>query len=229
VLAYIEQENVGRRYNPNLSPTDTTDTDGDGETNLSLGSTVLKVFRCPAMRPPTVPAAFPGYASYAVCIGNQPNPFFGPGSGGNAAIDNGVIVRSISGGTGVATGTAGTTMVSITDGTSNTVLVSEMGFQLPDYNFTSGPYAGQHRGGNTQWVWGYASYSFGSTGLMMNTITGTPANLTARLGAFRADHPNSVNFTFSDGSVRTLRPGQMPLEVYQAIGTRNGGEVAVID
>ena len=50
-----------------------------------------------------------------------------------------------------------------------------MGFQIKDYLFTSGPYAGQVRGGNTQWVWGYASYSFGSTGTMFNTVNGTPA------------------------------------------------------
>lgn len=226
ILPYLEQENIGRRYNPNLPPTDTTDADGDGFTNLSLGSTQLKTFRSPASPGPASTAAFPGWSSYAYCIGNQPNPFFAPGSGGNPLTDNGVIVRLTGGGSGVATNQTGVPMTAITDGTSNTILAGEMGFQLKDYFFaSSSPYAGQLRGGNTQWVWGYASYSFGSTGVMFNTTVGTPADLTARLGAFRSDHQNGANFAFADGSVRFIASGRIDLATYQALGSRNGGEV----
>jgi prepilin-type N-terminal cleavage/methylation domain-containing protein/prepilin-type processing-associated H-X9-DG protein len=224
LLPYIEQENIGRRYNPLLGPTDTTDHDGDGFTNASLGASELKTFRCPSMPPPPVPAAFPGWSSYAVCIGNQPNPFFAPGSGGNPAYDNGVFVRRIGGGSGGSTGQQGVTMTGITDGTSNTFLAGEMGFQLKDYTFTSGPYVGQLRGGNTQWVWGYASYSFGSTGVHVNTVTGTPADRTARLGAFRSDHTGGANFVLADGSVRFVA-NTIPPAAYNAMGTRDGGEV----
>ena len=224
LLPYLEQENIGRRYNPNLGPTDATDPDGDGHTNASLGAAELKTFRCPSMTPPPVPAAFPGWASYAVCIGNQPNPFFAPGSGGNPASDNGVIVRRTGGGSGVSTGQQGVTMTNIPDGTSNTLLAGEMGFQLKDYLFTSGDYAGAVRGGNTQWVWGYASYSFGSTGVHLNTTTGTAADRTARLGAFRSDHGGGANFVFTDGSVRFLGNGTNPAG-YNAMGTRDGGEI----
>ena len=225
LLPYLEQENIGRRYNPALGPTDATDADGDGHTNLSLGSTKLKTYTCPTMVPPPVPAAFPGYSSYAVNIGSQPNPFFAPGAGGNPAYDNGPIVRLTGGGSGASTGQQGITLVGITDGTSNTILAGEMGFQLKDYTFGSGTYAGQLRGGNTQWVWGYASYSFGSTGVMFNTTVGTPADVTARLGAFRSDHGGGANFLACDGSVRFLANGRIDLPTYQALGTRDGGEV----
>ncbi len=224
-LPYLEQENIGRRYNPALSPTDATDADGDGQTNLSLGSARLKTFTCPSMVAPPQPAAFPGWASYALSIGNQPNPFFPPGAGGNPAYDNGPIVRLIGGGSGGSTGQQGVTLLAITDGTSNTILAGEMGFQLRDYNFSSGPYAGQLRGGNTQWVWGYASYSFGSTGVMFNTTVGTPADVTARLGAFRSDHSGGANFAYSDGSVRFLANGRIDPPTYRALGSRDGGEV----
>jgi prepilin-type N-terminal cleavage/methylation domain-containing protein/prepilin-type processing-associated H-X9-DG protein len=224
LLPYLEQETIGRRYNPALQPTDATDPDGDGFTNATLGASELKTFRCPSMAPPPVPAAFPGWSSYAVCIGNQPNAFFPPGGGGNPAQDNGVFVRRVGGGSGGATGQQGVPMTAITDGTSNTILAGEMGFQLRDYTFRTGPFAGQLRGGNTQWVWGYASYSFGSTGLHLNTITGTPANLTARLGTFRSDHHGGANFAFADGSVRFLPNTTLPA-AYNAMGTRDGGEV----
>jgi prepilin-type processing-associated H-X9-DG protein len=135
-----------------------------------------------------------------------------------------MIVRLTSGGTGVATNQQGVRITAVTDGTSNTILAGEMGFQLKDYMFTSGSYLGQLRGGNTQWVWGYASYSFGSTGQAFNTVSGTPADVTARLGAFRSDHTNGGNFLFGDGGVRFLRNG-MPLAQYQALGTRDGGEI----
>ncbi|MCS6866229.1 MAG: DUF1559 domain-containing protein [Gemmataceae bacterium] len=225
ILPYLEQENIGRRYNTALPPNDASDPDGDGFSNQSLGSLQLLTYTCPSMVPPPVPAAFPGWSSYAVCIGNQANPFFGPGSGGNPSYDNGVIVRLTGGGSGTVTNQVGISISAITDGTSNTILAGEMGFQLQDYNFSSGPFAGQRRGGNTQWVWGYASYSFGSTGVMFNTTVGTSANLTARLGAFRSDHSNGANFLFTDGSVRFLTNGSITLAIYQALGTRDGGEV----
>jgi prepilin-type N-terminal cleavage/methylation domain-containing protein/prepilin-type processing-associated H-X9-DG protein len=226
ILPYLEQENIGRRYNTALPPSDPSDPDGDGFSNLTLGRSELKVFRCPSMLPPPVPAAFPGWSSYAVCIGNQPNPFFAPGTGGNPPYDNGVIIRTTGGGSGGLTlHQQGVQIPAISDGTSNTILAGEMGFQLRDYFFSSGPHAGQLRGGNTQWVWGYASYSFGSTGVMFNTTVGTPANLTARLGAFRSDHANGANFLFADGSVRFLGNSRLDLQTYQALGTRDGGEV----
>lgn len=224
ILPYLEQANLASRYNPNLSPVDTTDADGDGLTNAMLSAIELKVYRCPTMLPPPVPAAFPGWSSYAACIGNQPNPFFGPGAGGNPLMDNGVIVRLIGGGSGGSTGQSAVRIESISDGTSNTVMVGEMGFQLKDYTFTSGPYNGQLRGGNTQWAWGYASYSFGSTGWPLNVTTGTPADRIARLGSFRSDHVGGANFVFADGSVRFVR-NSIPTAIYRALGTRDGGEV----
>jgi prepilin-type N-terminal cleavage/methylation domain-containing protein/prepilin-type processing-associated H-X9-DG protein len=214
ILPYIEQENLGKLYNPALQPTDATDANGDGWSNLTVGSQGLKTYRCPSMLPPPVAAAFPGWASYAVCVGS--NYSWG------AMPDNGVIVR---GGTSAPFQT-GIRITDITDGSSNTLVVGEMGFQLKDYLFSSGTYAGQVRGGNTQWVWGYASYSFGSTLVKLNTKVYTnPAGLIGSgLHAFRGEHVGGVNFVYGDGSVRFLRD-TIDLPTYQALGTRAGGEV----
>jgi prepilin-type N-terminal cleavage/methylation domain-containing protein/prepilin-type processing-associated H-X9-DG protein len=222
VLPYIEQENLGKRYNPALAPGDITDVDGDGFTNMMITNSPIKTFRCPSMKAPPTEAAFPGWSSYAVCIGNQPNPFFDPGTGGNPTSDNGLILR---GGRSVSFAQIpGVQLTDVHDGTSQTILAGEMGFQLKDYLFTNGPYAGSLRGGNTQWAWGYASYSFGSTGVMINKVVGTPSDVTARLGAFRSDHSGGGNFLFGDGSVRFLQD-TMNVATYIAMGSRNSGEL----
>jgi prepilin-type N-terminal cleavage/methylation domain-containing protein/prepilin-type processing-associated H-X9-DG protein len=229
VLPYLEQENVSRRYNVALPPSDATDPDGDGFTNQSIAATELKAYRCPTMLPPPVPQAFPGWSSYAVCIGDQPSPFTGPGVGGNPASDNGLIVRTTSGGSGVATNSQGVQLVAASDGTSNTILAGELNFRVPDYTFTSGPFAGQLRGGNGQWVWGYASYTFATTRLPFNTLTGTPADRILRIASFRSDHTGGANFLFGDGAVRFLANGRLDVTAYRALGTRNGGEVVSAD
>ena len=215
ILPFIEQESLGRRYNPNLSPTDATDADGDGFTNLAVGSLPLQTYLCPSMVKPPVLAAFPGYASYAVCMGDAAIGFGPPPATG----DRGIFVRM--------NGSApnqGIEIAAITDGTSSTLAAGEMGFQLRDYSFTSGPHAGQVRGGNTQWVWGYVSYSFGGTGTMFNRANDTSINYLNRLTSFRADHPTGANFLFADGSVRFLIATIDPV-TYTALGTRDGGEV----
>ncbi len=215
ILPYIEQESLGRLYNPSLAPSDTTDADGDGWSNALVSAQVLKTYRCPSMQPPPTVAAFPGWASYGVCIGNQATAF-----GSSTIPDNGIFVRY-----NAAIGSVnGINIGAISDGTSSTLMVSEIGFQLKDYLFSSGTYAGLVRGGNTQWVWGYASYSFATTGNRMNWKVGTPADVTTRLSTFRSDHNGGANVLFADGGVRFLRES-IDLQTYQAIGSRDGGEV----
>lgn len=204
VLPYLEQGNAERGYRYDLQPTDPL--------NDQIATLPMKLDRCPSMQPPPTPEAFPGWSSYAVCLGSH--FAWGP------LPDNGVIVRRDP----AQPGAQGTRLTDVTDGTSSTLVAGEMGFQLRDYFFTSGVYNGRLRGGNTQWVWGYASYSFGSTQLMFNTTVGTPEDRTQRLQSFRGDHTGGVNFLFGDGSVRLLTPTRT-LTAYQALGTRAGGEV----
>jgi prepilin-type N-terminal cleavage/methylation domain-containing protein/prepilin-type processing-associated H-X9-DG protein len=198
ILPYLEQGNAERGYDYAQGPTTSP--------NDAIGNLTMKIYRCPSMQPPLVPQT-PAWSSFAACVGS--NYAWGPGP------DNGVIVRLTTG--------PGTKMTDILDGTSNTIVVGEMGFQLKDYFFASGPNAGQIRGGNTWWVWGYSSYSFASTMVMFNTVA-PPTPYIERLQTFRADHTSGGNFLFGDGSVHFLTP-TMPLPIYQALGTRNGGEV----
>ena len=209
ILPFVEQDNIRRVYDTNLPPT--------APPNNTVTGLPVNIYLCPSMQPPpSPPAAYSThYASYAVCVGS--NDAWSPPP------DNGAIVRSNATGSTTLVD-SGKRLTDLTDGTSNTLLAGEMGYQLKDYTFSSGPYAGQPRGGNTTWAFGYTSYSFGSTKVMMNTTDPASASLLDRLQTFRSDHTGGCNFLFADGSIRFISNG-IDLATYRALGTRAGGEV----
>ncbi len=208
ILPFVEQDNIRKVYDTNLPPT--------SPPNSTVTMLPIQIYICPSMvAPPSPPAAYTThYASYAVCIGS--NEAWAPPP------DNGAIVRSNNTGSPVILD-QGKRLTDLTDGTSTTFLVGEMGYQLKDYLFASGPFAGSPRGGNTSWAFGYTSYSFGSTKVMMNTV-GPTTGLLDRLQTFRSDHTGGCNFLFADGSVHFLSNG-IDLTTYRALGTRAGGEI----
>jgi len=209
VTPFIEQDGIRNVYNPAVAPT--------APPNNTVTGQQIQILNCPSMVPPPAPAAAysTATASYAVCVGSN-DAWAAP------APDNGVIVRSNATGSSTIIDT-GKRLTDVTDGTSSTILAGEMGFQLKDYLFSSGPYAGQVRGGNTSWAFGYASYTFGSTKTHLNTIT-APTSVTDRLATFRSDHIGGGNFVLADGSVRFIRNSIDPA-AYTALGTRAGAEV----
>jgi prepilin-type N-terminal cleavage/methylation domain-containing protein/prepilin-type processing-associated H-X9-DG protein len=208
IMPFVEQDNIRKVYDPAIAPTVAP--------NNTVTGLPVRIYTCPSMKlPPAPQAAYSThYASYAVCVGSNDAWLPPP--------DNGAIVRSNATGSTTIINN-GTTFADITDGMSSTFLAGEMGFQLKDYVFTSGPYVGTVRGGNTSWAFGYTSYSFGSTKVMLNTIA-APTSVNDRLQTFRSDHPGGGNFLYCDGSVRFVRQTIDPV-TYTALGTRDGGEV----
>jgi prepilin-type N-terminal cleavage/methylation domain-containing protein/prepilin-type processing-associated H-X9-DG protein len=210
ILPYVEGDNIEKRYNYDFQPADSI--------NLPATTQRVKIFRCPTMMPP-LHEQLTSYSSYAFCVGTK-FPF-----GAVTTPDDGVLIRR-----DPAQPHFFTRIEDIHDGTSNTFVVGEMGFQLEDYDFSSGPYAGSPRQGNTSWPWGYPSYSFGSTLVMMNTKKHSNPNgiLGSGLHAFRSDHLQGCNFLFADGAVHFLHDG-IDLTTYRALSTRKGGEVVHLD
>lgn len=213
ILPFVEQDNIRRAYDISLPPT--------VPPNTIVTGLPIKILICPSMQgPPSPLAAYSThYASYAVCVGSNdaweaPMP------------DNGAIVRTNETGNPTIVD-SGKTLLDISDGTSSTMLAGEMGFQLSDYRFTSGAFAGQPRGGNTSWAYGYTGYSLGSTKARLNSIDPS-VPLLDRLQSFRSDHSGGGHFLFADGSVHFVRDS-IELPLYRALSTRSGGEVASVE
>ncbi len=108
----------------------------------------------------------------------------------------------------------------IRDGTSSTLLAGESDWNLPDYLFTSGPCAGQVRGGFTHWASPYPLATAFTTQAPFNPKSGG----SAVLSRFRSDHSgNVVQFVFCDGATRALNQN-INQTVLEALSTRNKKE-----
>ena len=114
------------------------------------------------------------------------------------------------------------TIASVTDGTSNTIMVGEtIPAQTADSNF-----------------WDHNGACFGTTvpinwttfrpGLQRRPALLVPPTSSAGYSysskGAKSKHPGGANFCFGDGSVRFLK-NSINLQTYCAIGSRNGGEV----
>jgi prepilin-type processing-associated H-X9-DG protein len=136
-------------------------------------------------------------------------------------------------------GIVGTTLGTITDGTSNTIAIGEA---EPDIRAV--PEMGVIRernepnmGRKDHWAFGGddvdtnnqgdMSEHLGSTGVRMNLLSVAPgsAAFAAYEISFGSKHTGGANFGFADGSVRFLSQ-QIDQTTYSAYGSRNGGEVA---
>jgi len=138
----------------------------------------------------------------------------------------------------------GVTMVTITDGTSNTIAIGEALFDIRDI-----PLMGAIREGQAisdpaarkdHWAIGSDDFDttgmgdmsemLGSTGVGMN-LPKVPAGSSAFDAyelSYGSRHTGGANFLFADGSVKFLRD-TLALPIYSALGTRNGGEIANAD
>jgi prepilin-type N-terminal cleavage/methylation domain-containing protein/prepilin-type processing-associated H-X9-DG protein len=132
----------------------------------------------------------------------------------------------------------GVTMVSITDGTSNTIAVGEAlsdRFAIPDMGLTRENNASGF-GRKDHWAIGGDDADTSNQGDMSEFLFSTAVRINtprvpAGSAAFAAyelsagsNHSGGANMLFADGSVRFLRDSINPA-TYSALGTRAGGEV----
>jgi prepilin-type N-terminal cleavage/methylation domain-containing protein len=112
----------------------------------------------------------------------------------------------------------------VTDGTSNTLAVSETTYNYKDYLWsasTPAPLGGTVRYGLARWVVGYPRVAMGTTRFPINDFT------TATLEGYSSQHTGGVNTLLMDASVHFISD-RVDAGSFNAISTRAGGEVATL-
>ncbi|REJ72345.1 MAG: DUF1559 domain-containing protein [Planctomycetota bacterium] len=217
ILPMIDQAASYNLYDFNLANTDPY--------NLQVVSQQLPFYLCPTS--PTrrqVPSCdsdsgrAPG--NYAVCIGSLDFDQYWPFSPPFAKpVLNGAIVYTDS-------SPGKTSFRDFLDGTSNTLLVGETAYNLPDYLFSSGSCVGESRYSFTYWSNPYPGSTACTTqyGFNPQDVANDGLFDPNWVRCFRSDHEGGVQFVLTDGSVHFLSEN-IDAALLDALATRAGGEV----
>jgi prepilin-type N-terminal cleavage/methylation domain-containing protein/prepilin-type processing-associated H-X9-DG protein len=221
ILPYIEQENVWRKYNFSIN--------WDEGANSAAGGPIrvtIPIFLCPSA-PQTGRHANRGVLDYAATTEiTRPNPFIGAQEWEAVKVGDPQFI-GVLGETDVDQGRirpASRTFATITDGTSNTMMLAEcagrnrrfiMGKEDPSQTWTAGPWANPN-----------SRISVGGF---------DPANPSNPVGPcvvncindkeIYAFHPAGANILMCDGSVRFLK-ASVNIDTVLALLTRARGEIS---
>ncbi|HEV3255460.1 MAG TPA: DUF1559 domain-containing protein [Gemmataceae bacterium] len=227
LLDYIEQGALYRSYDMNKANEARSDAQADVRT------TFVKTYVCPADPGPFQPALpASGPASSDECglpdIHYMPGSYRGMSGRGDEAhqrfFDNPDHVRHLPGAWRGVLHTVGSTsrlkpesFATITDGTSNTLMVGEYATRT-------------HPGRRTFWAYSFTSYTQSSatldSAILLNdyeqcrVATGNNGECNRGWGSF---HPGVINFVFCDGSVHPISQG-IDMDVFTHLATIAGGE-----
>jgi prepilin-type N-terminal cleavage/methylation domain-containing protein/prepilin-type processing-associated H-X9-DG protein len=204
VLLFIERQDLADRYHWDVNVSDPS--------NLPVGSTQLKIFQCPSAEPDRFYTAGP--SGMGACGDYAPTWYVDA-----ILVGQGLIDRA---GNGVLQPNYMTCLSEITDGTSQTILLTEdagrprqwrVGRPGPDQTVEGGPWAAFKSGIILQ----------GSTADGSQRPGPCAINCTNEREVY-SFHPGGANAVFADGSVHFLHSG-MSIRVLAALVTRAGGEV----
>ncbi len=178
----------------------------DHANNASAVIRKLPVFMCPNME--------------GQLVDNRYGPSHLAGNAGTVPGDNNGILYPMS----------AVTFADITDGTSNTLLVGEIAFEIGGWARGAINTGGGGGGGGSQGFargvlrWWKSAAACAQAGI--NPPETTCSNSAERRFQFSARHVGGVNFGLADGSARFVSE-QVDVDVLRAAFTRNGDEPAV--
>ncbi|HEY1189319.1 MAG TPA: DUF1559 domain-containing protein [Gemmata sp.] len=216
ILTFVEQAALSGNYR--------LDKDFYAPENADNIIVPLKIFTCPSVpnNPRTIPVNYSGVTSVGAA-----GDYFGPNSFqsnlyGNASLSGNNTCTAMNDG-------SNRRITDITDGTSNTLLVTEQAGR-PDF-YILGVKQASNTGQSAYNQWGpWAAYQvsrfqqFGSDGITADGPGGPcTINCNNSQGVY-AFHSGGAPAVFCDGSVRFLRQGLDPNILFGII-TVNGGEV----
>jgi prepilin-type N-terminal cleavage/methylation domain-containing protein/prepilin-type processing-associated H-X9-DG protein len=192
-----------------------------------IGKNVLKPFLCPSTALPDRDNDGWGASSYVGNMGNEITLMSGGvsyGCGNPAATSqNGVLINAASN-----TNTRTTNMAAITDGTSNTALVGEVGKSLNvQPSITSRGSFPLWLGGNVNQgscarLGGHLRVMDVNTYINRKFLTTSTTDPDVTDYCFGSFHPGGAQFAFVDGSVHFI-PQTVDTLIYHHLGNRNGG------
>lgn len=189
ILPYIEQ---GPLYTA-LNPANTVIPNSQGSTGTTGVQTPLSVYLCPSNSPPQLNSDRGNHATsnYAAVLGPSPGVTTAGGSWSQLTQAGGALYVN-----------SKVPLVTITDGTSNTVMVGErvrgkVGTFTYNGGIWSGLYSAQRFAANMWWMSGTTTGSHTSHRILAN-------NGANSVWCFSSVHNGTVNFVFADGSVRPL-------------------------
>ena len=211
--------------------------------NINLvNNNTISVYRCPS-------SVLPAFSPYSNTSGYL--EMFTSYTGVSGA-SNDATAYGVGGGTnsvgGILFAYSKVTMTSITDGTSNTIMIAEQSDHLRDANnqpviggfgaiTSQGPHgwtmgcnsSGQSDGRNNDRVFNCTTtrYAINQNGMSNSGGAGTNDNTGANI-PFSSGHTGGANFALADGSVRFVS-SSIPVLTLQQASTRAGGEVVTLN
>jgi prepilin-type N-terminal cleavage/methylation domain-containing protein len=220
ILPYIEQDNLFKTYDPN-------ETTGGGEDNFLLNRTQVRLYKCPSDAD-LPPKPYP------------PEPDLGPWAVGNYLCNNGLgpmhsdwKPQTSVAQPGVFMVNSKTRIADITDGTSNTMLISEC-INVPGTGTQEDWRGNLTYPENCVFHWNYPPNSSNPDWLRDILCVSIPeAPCVGKHSAYndrleiltaRSHHPGGVQVLLGDGRV-VFMTNAINLQTWQALGSPAGGEV----